>query len=239
MPVHLSGRSADMDAIGECARRHGLLVVEDAAQSIGSRLDGRLTGTWGDVGCFSAHPLKNLNGCGDAGYVLTDDAEIADRIRVLRNAGLEDRDTMVAFAGVSRMDTIQAAILKMRLGRLSSVIERRRANAALYRRLLDRDHVFTPIEDPRKFDSRHTFVVETEDRDALLAFLSARGIETAVHYPVPIHLQPGARRLGYHRGDFPMTERQSKRILSLPIHQFLTEEQIRYVADSINAFFKG
>ncbi len=238
MAVHLTGRIADMAPIMELAERHGLLVIEDAAQSIGSRYRGRASGSFGHVGCFSAHPLKNLNAAGDAGFVTTNDRAVAQRIRRMRNHGLVDRSTAVEWGSVSRMDTLQAEILLMRLGRLSSVIERRRQNAALYGELLDPEHVFDPPSREIEFNTFHTFVIQVERRDHLKKYLAERGIGTAIHYPVPIHLQPAAAHLGYGPGSFPVAERQAGNILSLPINQTLTEEDIRYVAETINAIYE-
>lgn len=239
MPVHLTGRLADMDAIMAIAERHDLVVIEDAAQSIGSKLDGRLAGSIGHAGAFSAHPLKNLNAAGDAGFLTTNDADVAEQVRLLRNHGLVDRDTVTRFAHVSRMDTLQAAILHHRLGGLDTVIARRRENADLYRRHLDPALVFSPPCRQSEFNTFHTFVVQVDHRDALQRHLTEAGIGTAIHYPVPIHLQPAAARLGHASGDFPMTERQATRILSLPVHQYLTDAQIIRVADTVNQFLAG
>jgi dTDP-4-amino-4,6-dideoxygalactose transaminase len=236
MPVHLTGRIADMAPILEIARRRGLFVVEDAAQAIGSRYDGRPSGGFGHVGCFSTHPLKTLNACGDGGFVTTDDPEVARTVRAARNHGLVTRDTVARFGRVSRMDSLQAAILGFRLGRLDDAIRRRRANAALYRARLDAERVFVPAERERAFDSYHTFVIQVDRRDELRAFLAAQGVGTAVHYPVPIHLQPAAAGLGYRAGDFPVAERQAGRILTLPINQTLGADDLGYVAERINAF---
>ncbi len=238
MPVHLSGRVAAMDRILDIAERHGLRVIEDAAQAVGSRYRGQRSGTFGDVGCFSAHPVKNLNAVGDAGFVVTADAEIAERVRRLRNHGLADRDTALEWGLASRMDTLQAAILTLRLKHLDSVIERRRRNGQLYRERLDPEHVFVPPPINAEFNTYHTFVVQADRRDALKRHLAERGIETAIHYPVPIHLQPAAAALGHRKGDFPRAERQAERILSLPIHQFLAPEDIAYVAETINGFYR-
>lgn len=238
MPVHLTGRVADMDAIMAIAERNGLAVVEDAAQSIGSLYRGRLAGTFGDFGCFSAHPLKNLNACGDAGFLITRRADLARRVRVLRNHGLVDRNTVSEFGLVSRLDTLQASILLMRLKRLNSVIERRRRNAAIYRELLDPRYVFMPPCREEEFNTFHTFVIQTSRRDELQAWLAAAGIGTAVHYPIPLHLQPAAADLGYRPRDFPVSEAQASRILTLPINQFLSEADVRRVAMTVNAFFQ-
>ena len=239
MPVHLTGRVADMAPIMEVAERHGLRVVEDAAQSIGSRYDGRMSGSFGQLGCFSTHPLKNLNACGDGGFLTTDDEEIAASVRALRNHGLVTRETVARFGQVSRMDSLQAAILHFRAGRLDDTIERRRANAVLYRERLDPERVFMAEDREREFNTYHTFVIQVDRRDELQAFLQAHGVGTAIHYPVPIHLQPASADLGYRAGDFPVAERQAGRILTLPINQTLSPDDIIYVADRVNEFFKS
>lgn len=236
MPVHLTGRVADMDAIMTIAQRHKLMVIEDAAQAIGARYRGQLAGTFGTIGCFSAHPLKNLNAGGDGGFIVTNDDAIAETVRLLRNHGLADRNTVTRFGTVSRMDTLQAAILRYRLGRLDEIIARRRANAALYRELLDPTLVFLPPERQEEFIAYHTLVVQVDRRDALRAHLADRGIETAIHYPIPIHLQPAAAFLGHKRGDFPVCERQAERILTLPIHPALSPDDVRTVAAAVNGF---
>ncbi len=238
MPVHLTGRICDMPAIQEIAGRHGLKVIEDAAQSIGSTLLDRQAGAWGDAAGFSLHPLKNLNAAGDAGFLSTRHADVAERIRKLRNHGQSDRNTVAEWGINSRLDTLQAALLLMRLDRLDTVIARRRANVDLYRRLLDTKHVFHPPCRQEEFNTFHTFVVQVDRRDALREHLHANGIGSAIHYPIPIHLQPAAARLGCKPGDLPVTERQSGRILSLPIHQFLTENEVRRIADTVNGFFQ-
>ena len=239
MPVHLTGRIADMAPIMEIAERHGLRVVEDAAQSVGSRYDDRMSGSFGQVGCFSTHPLKNLNACGDGGFLTTDDEEIAEAVRASRNHGLVTRESVARFGQVSRMDSLQAAILSFRLGCLDETIRRRRANAALYRERLDPEQVFMPEDRGQEFNTYHTFVIQVDRRDELQAFLQAQGVGTAIHYPVPIHLQPASAGLGTRAGDFPMTERQAGRILTLPINQTLKPDDIAYVADRVNEFFKS
>jgi dTDP-4-amino-4,6-dideoxygalactose transaminase len=236
MPVHLTGRVADMEALAAIARRHGLAIVEDAAQAFGSRLGGRYAGTFGRINAFSAHPLKNFNAAGDAGFVVTSDADLAARVRRLRNHGFLDRDTALEFGFVSRMDTLQAVILRQRLANVDDVIRRRRRNADIYRELLP-DSVWFPHESAAQFNSYHLFVIQSDSRDALRAHLAARGIGTKIHYPTPIHLQPAAQHLGYGRGSLPETERQAARILSLPVQQFLSRDDIAYVAGEIDAFF--
>ncbi|MBF0351774.1 MAG: DegT/DnrJ/EryC1/StrS family aminotransferase [SAR324 cluster bacterium] len=237
MPVHLTGRVADMTPLMEISNKYGLPVVEDAAQAIGSRYDGKMSGAIGAAGCFSAHPLKNLNACGDSGFLTTNDEKIARFVRLIRNHGLVDRNTVERFGLVSRMDTLHAAILNYRLSRLDSVIERRRNNAEAYFKLLNQEHIFIPPERAVEYNTYHTFVIQIDRRDELKQYLLDRGIETAIHYPIPIHLQPAAASLGYKYGDFPNVELQSKKILTLPIHQTHSVRVIERVAETVNSFF--
>jgi len=237
MIVHLTGRVCDMDPILTLAEKHGLFVIEDAAQAIGSTYRGRNAGTFGDIGCFSAHPLKNLNAAGDAGFVTCRSSEVAKHIRVLRNIGMQDRNTVVAWSGVSRLDTLQAEILRLRLRQLPGVIAARRRNQALYRELLDAATVTLPPDRAHEGNTWHSFVIQVDRRDALKEYLATQGIGSAIHYPVPIHLQPVAADLGYAKGAFPQTEQQAERILTLPIHQFLSTDDIAYVATTVNQFY--
>jgi dTDP-4-amino-4,6-dideoxygalactose transaminase len=238
LPVHLSGRSAHMPELLTLARRHDLRVVEDAAQAIDARLNGQAAGTFGDLGCFSCHPLKNLNAAGDAGFILANDEALAQRLRRLRSNGLVDRETALDWGVVSRLDSLQAAVLLERLPLLDSVTEARRRNAHAYRELLAGiPQVFAPLCRPEEHNVFHTFVIQVERRDELQAFLLERGIGTAIHYKIPIHLQPAARALGYGPGSFPVAERQAQRILSLPVHQFLSRADVEHVAFNIREFF--
>jgi dTDP-4-amino-4,6-dideoxygalactose transaminase len=237
MPVHLTGRICEMDPLVELAQEYELALIEDAAQSIGSLYRGQMAGAIGEIGCFSLHPLKNLNAAGDAGFVVARDAEAARRIRLWRNHGLIDRNTVVEWGTVSRLDCLQAEILRFRLTRLDDVIERRRRNAAQYREALCDLPVYMPPERNYAFDTYHTFVIQVDRRDELQKFLAERGIGTAIHYPIPIHLMPAAEPLGHPRGAFPVTERQAERILTLPVNQFIDEEDIAYVAETIGEFY--
>lgn len=238
MPVHLTGRMADMPRIMAIARLHGLIVIEDAAQAMGSRRDGSMAGTIGHFGCLSAHPLKNLNAAGDAGFILTDDRAAAEQLRLIRSHGLAGRDLVREFGVVSRLDVLQAAIIRFRLRHLDHVIERRRRNVALYRAHLDPESVFWPPCRKEEFNTFHTFVIQAARRDDLKRHLADGGIGSAVHYPTPIHLQPAAAEFGYAMGDFPVAEEQAGRILSLPVHQYLNEQQIIHVAETVNAFYR-
>lgn len=239
MVVHLTGRMCDMAAIMRLADRHGLAVIEDAAQAMGSMFNGQCAGSFGAIGCFSAHPVKNLNAAGDAGFIATSDLVLANRLKNLRRHGLENRDLAVEWGTVSRLDNLQAAILELRLEKLDGVIEVRRRHADVYRECLKSSDVFRAPDDLRAFNSFHTYVVQSDQRDALQTHLARAGIGSAVHYPVPIHLQPAAADLGCKAGAFPEAEAQALRILSLPVHQHLDVEAIAYVAACVEGFFSA
>jgi len=240
LPVHLTGRPCDMAAILAVAERRGVAVVEDCAQAVGAEYAGRRVGSFGRLGCFSLHPLKNLNACGDGGVVTTDDAELAGRVRNLRDLGRIGRDDCGTWAGNSRLDTMQAAILLVKLEHLDRWTVRRREIAAQYRRALaDLAAVRLPDEQPAERAVYHTFVIEAERRDELRAFLGARGVGSAVHYPLPIHLTTAGQELGYPPGSFPVAEGQAARILSLPIYPELTGAEVERVCATIRAFYEG
>jgi len=239
IPVHLTGRPARMAEILRIARRHGLRVIEDAAQAAGANYRGKPVGSWGDLGCFSFHPLKNLNACGDAGAVVTSNASWAKKLKILRNHGHPHRDDCLEFSLNSRLDGLQAEILRIKLRGLGAVTRRRKRNAALYQSLLAGcPQVDCPQDEPGMESVYHTFVIQCEKRDHLRKHLARKGIGTAVHYPVPIHLMKVGKKLGFKKGAFPETEHLTKRILSLPIHQNLSERQIRAVALEILRFYK-
>lgn len=240
LPVHLTGCPADMAPILDFAGAHGLFVVEDGAQAIGARYKGRPVGSLGDIGCLSLHPLKTLNACGDGGVITLDDPGRAARLREFRNLGMVRRGQYVTWSGNSRLDTVQAAMLLVKLRHVVHWTARRRENAAFYRRALaDIPQVRLPVEPPDREAVYHTFVIQAEDRDALRDHLSACGVGTAIHYPVPIHLQPCAEGLGHRPGDFPRTERLADRILSLPIYPELRRTQLDHVAACIRRFYRG
>lgn len=238
MPVHLTGKIADMKAVTAIAEKHGLYVIEDAAQSVGASLGSKKSGSLGTVACFSLHPLKNLNAAGDAGVITTDDDELAHKINLLRQHGLVSRNEISCWGYNSRLDEIQAAILNCKFAGLENILKLRQQNADTYRKLLA-DIVETPKLEAGKKDANHLFVIQCQHRDELKAYLKEKGISSAIHYPVPIHLQPAAEYLGYQRGDLPMTEACAERILSLPVHQHLSSEQLHYVADCIHQFYRN
>ncbi len=237
MPVHLTGRMADMKKIMKIANKYNLKVVEDAAQAIGSKLSGKYSGTFGDIGCFSAHPLKNLNAMGDGGYLITNNKNYYRKIKDLSNHGMTNRDKVKNFGYVSRMDNLQAAILNFKLKNLNNVIFKRRNNYKIYKRLLSKK-VFFPIEKKNEFNTYHTFVVQVDKRNELKKYLLKKKIATSIHYPIPIHLQPASDKLGYKLGDFPVTEAQSNKIITLPIHQDLKKKDIIRICKMVNNFVK-
>jgi len=236
VPVHLYGCVADMDSILEIARAHGLAVIEDCAQAHGARYRGQMVGTMGDAAAFSFYPTKNLGAVGDGGAVVTDRPEIADRLRLLRQYGWRERYVSEITGYNSRLDELQAAVLRVRLRHLDAENESRRRLAAVYHGAL----AGFPIERPtQRVDDRHVYhlyVVRSAQRDALRSHLAANGIGTAVHYPVPVHLQPAYQRLGYGPGSLPVTESAAQTVLSLPMFPDLTPDQIAIVAAAIGRF---
>lgn len=238
MPVHWSGKPCEMDAIEAIAARHGLAVVSDACHAVNASYKGRSPGAIGTLACYSFHPLKNLNVWGDGGIVTTCSAEIADRLRLLRNHGLAGRDECRVFAYNSRLDTIQAVVAAHLLTKLDHITTSRIRHAEyLDARLRGIPQVIVP---ERQADIRqvyHLYMVRCERRDELQQFLIARGVDAKVHYPVPMHLQLAAAHLGYKRGDFPMAEAIAASALSLPVHEFVTDDQLDRVASLVTEFY--
>jgi dTDP-4-amino-4,6-dideoxygalactose transaminase len=233
IPVHLYGQPADMDPILELARSRGLRVIEDAAQAHGAEYKGRRCGSLGDMAAFSFYPAKNLGACGEGGAVVTNDAALAQKVRLLRSWGEQRRYEHLLKAYNYRMDGIQGAILAVKLRHLERWTEARRTRAALYDRLLHDAPLRTPVV---RSDSRHVYhcyVVRTENRDQCRQMLSEQQIQTGVHYPIPIHLQPGYSDLGYSAGDFPVAEAAASEVLSLPIFPEMTEGQVETVAAAL------
>ena len=237
MPVHLSGRMCSMDKIMSIAKKYKIHVVEDCAQSIMSKYKDKMSGSFGDFGCFSAHPLKNLNAGGDAGYLTTNNSYFYNKIKDLRTHGMSNRDLVKNFGYVSRMDNIQAAILNFRLKKLKKVIRIRRENVNLYLNNLNLNRIFFPFENKYEFNTYHTFVIQVDKRDELKKYLKKNGVDTAIHYPIPIHLQAASRKLGIKKGSLPETEKQAKRIITLPINQYLKKSEILYICNLINKFY--
>ncbi|MEG4345013.1 DegT/DnrJ/EryC1/StrS family aminotransferase [Microcoleus sp. A003_D6] len=238
IPVHLTGRPCNMEPILAIAKEKGIAVVEDAAQAVLAEYQGQPVGSFGTVGCFSLHPLKNLNACGDGGVLVTDNPELYDKLKIMRNTGLRSRDDCVLWSHNSRLDTLQAAILLVKLRYLHEWTQQRRENARYYQTQLDGiSQIQIPPEREWEKCVYHTFVILAERRDELCQFLRERGIGTAIHYPVPIHLSTAGRELGYTEGSFPVAEMQSQQTLSLPIYQGLTVEQLEQVCHNIKLFY--
>jgi dTDP-4-amino-4,6-dideoxygalactose transaminase len=238
IPVHLTGQSADMDPILEVANRHSLYIVEDAAQAHGTLYKGRPCGSIGIAGCFSFYPGKNLGACGDGGMITTNDAELAERLRRLRNYGQQAKYQHVEKGLNARLDTLQAAVLMVKLRYLPQWNEARATHAEKYKEMLAGvgDLVF---QRRVSYSTHiyHLFIVETEQRTALQKHLNEAGVGTGIHYPVPIHLQQAYTDLGYNKGDFPEAEQLAKRMLSLPMFPELHSDQIWRVAEETKNFF--
>lgn len=232
LPVHLHGGTAEMEPIMAIADARGLAVIEDAAQAHGAEHRGRRAGSIGDLGCFSFYPGKNLGACGEGGCVVTDSADRAAKVRMLRDWGQAGRYNHVLKGFNYRMESLQAALLAVKLPHLERWTEARRRHAARYNALLDGTGIPTPREAP---GSRHVYAVKLDDRDAARERLARAGIATGLHYPAPVHLQPAYADLGYRRGDFPAAERFAARTLSLPLYPELRPEQIEHAVEALLA----
>ena len=232
LPVHLCGQVADMDPIMAIARRHGLLVIEDACQAHGAEYKGRPAGSIGDAGCFSFYPGKNLGALGEAGGVVTNDPELARKIRVMRDHGQHAKYHHDVIGWNGRMDGLQGALLRVKLRSLASGNAARRGHAAHYQRLLGGvEGIVTPVIPRDTLPVFHLYIVRVAQRDHVLAELAAQGIGCGIHYPRPVHLQGAYSGLDLSPGSFPITERLAGEILSLPMYPELTPDQIAYVAD--------
>jgi dTDP-4-amino-4,6-dideoxygalactose transaminase len=237
VPVHLYGRPAEMAAVMTFARTYDLVVVEDACQAHGARYLGRRAGSLGHAAAFSFYPSKNLGAYGDGGAVVTDDSDVADRIRLLRHYGQRTKNVHEVKGYNRRLDTMQAAILRLKLAKLDDWNDARRRVADLYHETLEGAHVTLPPADDDGLESVwHLYVIRSPHRDRLQAFLSERGIGTGIHYPIPVHLQPAYSDLGYGLGSFPVSERLAGEILSLPMHPTVTPGNVLEVADAIRRF---
>jgi len=231
IPVHLFGQPADMDPILEFARKHGLFVIEDAAQAHGAKYNGRKAGTLGDAGCFSFYPGKNLGAFGEAGAIVTNSSDLQEKIRILRDHGQarKYRHTMIGWN--CRMDGIQAAVLGVKLPHLENGNSLRRAHALRYNEAFaEVDEVTTPLEAPYARHVYHIYAIRVQERDAVMWFLKEKGVQCGVHYPIPVHLQMAYRSLGYKKGDLPRSERMALEFISLPMFPELTETQLNIVA---------
>lgn len=238
LPVHLYGQPADMGPIMDIARKHHLLVIEDCAQAHGAKYHGQKVGTFGDIACFSFYPGKNLGAYGDGGAVVTNTDDLAEQVKLLRNHGSREKYVHEIEGYCHRLDNLQAAVLGVKLPHLDHWNESRRRAAATYDRLLRSvPNTVIPYVLPGVEPVYHLYVVQVLERDRLQAHLKAQGIETGIHYPVPLHQQPAYAGLGYKSDDFPISTALGPRILSLPMYAELTDEELEYVADAIRKHY--
>ncbi len=240
VPVHFTGYMTDMRRVLPIAKKHGLAVVEDACQSILGAIDGKNAGSWGRAGAFSLHPLKNINVWSDGGVITTDDDALDRELRLLRNHGLADRDTVVLMGCNSRLDTIQAVVGNWLIPQAVDIANKRIENARRYDAGLGKlKEIRLP---PRPADMRvvyHLYIVFAERRDALLAHCVKNGIEAKVHYPIPIYRQPALAYLGLREGDFPVSDRHTGQIITFPCDQHLSSAEIDYVIETVTGFYRG
>jgi len=238
IPVHLFGQVAQMKPILEITQRHNLFIIEDAAQAIGAAQDGTKCGNFGDFGCFSFYPTKNLGGFGDGGLVTTNNEKLTEKVKILRNHGQNPTYFYKMIGGNFRLDGIQGAVLSVKLKYLDQWNERRRQNAALYDEYFTDSLIKPPKIDSNNFSIYHQYTITAPERDRLQKFLSENKIGSAIFYPKPLHLQECFGYLGYKEGDLPMAERLCKEVLSLPIHPELKPRQIEYVVQKVLDFYK-
>ena len=240
IPVHLFGQMADMDPILEIANRHGIPVLEDSAQTVDATDKGRKAGSVGAAGCFSFYPGKNLGAFGEAGAVVTNNSDLAQKIRIYRDHGQEKKYYHSVVGWNGRMDGIQAAVLSVKLKRISDATEGRRSAATRYNNLLGKNEsIILPQESSGKKHVYHVYSIRVTNRDKVLSALSERGIGCGIHYPIPLHLQKAYELLGYKEGSFPISERCSSEFLSLPMFPELTSAQTSAVAESLSQVLKG
>lgn len=238
MPVHLYGQIADMDSIMAIAKKKDLFIIEDACQAHGAVYKGKKAGSLGDLSAFSFYPGKNLGAYGDAGALVTSKKEIAEKVRMMRNYGQKEKYHHLSLAWNRRLDSIQAAVLRVKLRHLPFWNQKRKEHALLYNELLNNTKVITPFEIKNVVSIYHIYCLRVEKREKLQQYLQNKGIMTGIHYPIPIHLQKAYCDLGYKKGDFPIAEKLSKEILSLPMYPELTKEEIKYISRNIHMFYK-
>ncbi len=236
LAVHLFGQACDMEQIMKIARKYSIKVVEDCAQSHGNHWNDQRVGSFGDIGCFSFYPTKGCGAFGDAGCIVTDSEELADRARVLRNYGSNKKYYNEVVGVNSRLDELQAALLRVKLSHLDEMNEERAALAHRYGQEIRNPHIVLPSVRDGADSTWHQYVIRVKQRDKFIDFLSHHGIGTMIHYPIPPYLSEAYRYLGYQKGDFPITEQQAAEVVSLPVYNGMTGEEQAYVIETINAF---
>ena len=234
MPVHLYGMSCDMAKIMQLATRYNLRIIEDCAQAHGTTFDGKMLGTWGDVGCFSFYPTKGLGAFGDGGCILTNNDDLAQRMRTYRNYGSHERYHFEVVGTNSRLDELQAGLLRVKLSHMEAMNEERNHLAQVYINQITNPHLQLPRIRPLTTSTWHQFVVHSPYRNSLQAHLSAHDIGTIIHYPIPPHLSQAYQYLGHQAGDFPITERYATEVLSLPMYNGMTQEEQTFIIQKIN-----
>lgn len=240
LPVHWSGMPCEMNKIMRIAKKHRLYVIEDSCHAIKATIGNRCVGSFGDTGCFSMHPLKNLNVWGDGGVIVTNSDELHDKLVLLRNHGLINRNECSVWAYNSRLDTIQAVVASHLLKKLDYITESRISNANFFDKELKKiPQVIIPKRDTNRKHVYHLYIIMVKNRDKLQKYLIDNGIDAKIHYPIPMHLQPAANSLGYKNGDFPFCEEVCDSIISLPVHEFITKNQQEYIINKIKEFYNG
>lgn len=234
--VHLYGQASNMEPIVALTKKYNLKLVEDCAQSHGARFNGQMTGTFGDIGCFSFYPSKNLGAFGDAGAIVTNDPEIEDAVRVFRNYGSEKRYHNKVVGTNSRLDEIQAGLLRVRLAHMDELIEEKQRICERYLRELKNEKIELPQIREGATHIWHQFVIKCADRERLIDYLNERGIGSIIHYPIPPHLSEAYGYLGMKKGDLPITEKYANEVLSIPLYNGMEEEEVKYVIEAINQF---
>ena len=238
VPVHWSGLICDMRSISNIANKYSLSIVEDACHAINAEREGKTPGFYSSTACFSMHPLKNLNVWGDGGYIITDSEEMHEKLVLLRNHGLINRDECSIFAYNSRLDSIQAIVANHLLKQIDHITDSRIKNAAEYdQQLYKIPQITIPKRSKYVKQVYHIYVVRAKRRDELIKYLNQNGVDAKVHYPIPMHLQPAAKQYGYKRGDFSVCETVCDQVISLPVHEFVTNEQIDYTVTKIREFY--
>lgn len=238
IPVHLYGQPADMDNIRSIAQKYNLKILEDACQAHGARYKGTRVGNFGDIAAFSFHPSKNLGAYGDGGAVITNNKKLADSVTAYRTYGGIQRDRYEIQGFNSRLDTLQAAILRVKLKYLEKWNKNRRGNADLYNKFFSGSSIVTPVLLDDVESVFHVYAIRVKDRDGLKIYLEEKGVSTIIHYPTPIHLQKAYASLGYKKGDLPIAEKASQEILSLPIFPEITKEEIEYISKNVLDYYK-
>lgn len=234
--VHLYGQASEMDTVVKLSKKYNLKLIEDCAQSHGARFEGKMTGTFGDIGCFSFYPSKNLGAFGDAGAIVTNNAEIAKDVRIFRNYGSEKRYYNKVVGANSRLDELQAGLLRVRLKHLNELTQEREMLCKNYLERLNNPLIKLPRIRENATSVWHQFVIHCKERDRLIEYLNARDIGTIIHYPIPPHLSEAYAYLGFQEGAFPVTEQYAREVLSIPLYNGMTEEEQEYVICAINEF---